>query len=341
MPHRMGSRRRIFLQIAATGLIGGVAKANPSGRRRVENAPNGRLQFVQIDVFASKRLQGNQLAVFTDARGLTDTEMQNIAREVNFQETTFVLPRPAAIEREQGVKVRIFTPNEETPFGGHPTLGTAMVLRNRLASGARGAAEISKIVLDLKVGKIPVTFTHDLEGRLFGEMQQVDPVFGKNHDRATVANLLGVKATDISDTAPIQTVSTGLPFVIVLLNSLGALKTLQPRQAEIQAYFAAESTSTDFFYVTRDTRDAVVGLRARGIDSLGEDPATGSASGCTASWLVRYGLQKSAETLHIEQGVEMQRPSHIYARAEKHDDKITNVRVGGHAVEVAQGEYAL
>jgi len=85
----------------------------------------------------------------------------------------------------------------------------------------------------------------------------------------------------------------------------------------------------------------MVGLRARGIDSIGEDPATGSAAGCTASWLLRYGLQKSAETLHIEQGVEMQRPSHIYARAEKHGDKITNVRVGGHAVEVAQGEYAL
>jgi trans-2,3-dihydro-3-hydroxyanthranilate isomerase len=336
----MRSTRRIFLQIAATGLIGGAAAAEGSGRERVERTPNRRLHFVQIDVFASKRLQGNQLAVFTDARGLSDTEMQNIAREVNFQETTFVLPRPAAIEREQGVKVRIFTPNEETPFGGHPTLGTAMVLHNRLANEPKEATAISKIVLDLKVGRIPVIFS-DVDGRTFGEMQQVDPTFGKIHDRTTVANLLGLKTRDISDAAPIQTVSTGLPFVIVLLNSLDALKTLQPRQAEIQSYFAAESTSTDFFYITRDTRDAMVGLRARGIDSLGEDPATGSASGCTASWLVRYGLQKSAETLHIEQGVEMQRPSHIYASAEKLGDKITNVRVGGHAVEVAQGEYAL
>jgi trans-2,3-dihydro-3-hydroxyanthranilate isomerase len=332
----MRSTRRIFLQVAATGLLGGVAKAKTSGRERVES--NRRLHFVQIDVFASKRLQGNQLAVFTDARGLSDTEMQNIAREVNFQETTFVLPRPAAIEREQGVKVRIFTPNEETPFGGHPTLGTAMVLHT--ANEANGAPAAAKIVLDLKVGKIPVTFSN-VEGRLFGEMQQVDPVFGKIHDRATVANLLGVKPADISDAAPIQTVSTGLPFVIVLLNSLDVLKALRPRQEAIQTYFAAESTSTDFFYVTRDTRDAMVGLRARGIDSLGEDPATGSASGCTASWLVRYGLQKSAETLHIEQGVEMQRPSHIYASAEKLGDEITNVRVGGHAVEVARGEYAL
>jgi trans-2,3-dihydro-3-hydroxyanthranilate isomerase len=180
-----------------------------------------------------------------------------------------------------------------------------------------------------------------VKGLLFGEMRQVDPVFGKIHDRAVVARLLGIKPTDISDTAPIQSVSTGLEFAIVPLSSLDVLKTLRPRLSEIQGYFGAESTLTDFYYVTRDTRDETVALRARGIDSVGEDPATGSAAGCTASWLVRYGLQKSGETLHIEQGVEMQRPSHIYARAEKHDDKITNVRVGGHAIEVAQGEYAL
>jgi trans-2,3-dihydro-3-hydroxyanthranilate isomerase len=336
----MKSTRRIFLQIAATGLVSGATSGRLLGRESGERFPHRRLHFVQIDVFASERLQGNPLAVFTDARELSDTEMENIAREVNFQETTFVLPRAAVVEREQGVKVRIFTPNGEVPFAGHPTLGTAMVLRNRLAS-ASGAAAPSKIVLDLQAGKIPVTFTGDAGSQLFGEMQQIDPVFGKVHDRNTVASLLGVKPTDISDAAPIQTVSTGLPFVIVLLTGLDVLKTLQPRHAEIQTYFAAESTPTDFFYVTRDTRDEKVGLRARGLDSLGEDPATGSASGCTVSWLVRYGLQKSDETLHIEQGAEMQRPSHIYARAEKHADLITNVRVGGHAVEVARGEYAL
>jgi trans-2,3-dihydro-3-hydroxyanthranilate isomerase len=337
----MRSTRLIFLQVAATGLVSGVTKAKPLGREWVEPSPNRRWHFAQIDVFASERLQGNPLAVFTDARRPSDTEMPSIAREVNLQETTFVLPRSAAVEREQGVKVRIFTPNEEIPFGGHPTLSTAMVLRNRLANGASGAAAASKIVLDLKVGIVPVTFARDVEGQLFGEMQQVDPVFWKIHDRTTVANLLGVKPTDISDTAPIPTVSTGPPFAIVPLNSLDVLKTLQPRQAAVQAYFGAESTSTDFYYVIRDTRDEMVGLRARGIDATRENPATGSAAGCTASWLVRYGLQKSAETLHIEQGVEMQRPSHIYARAEKHGDKITNVRVAGHAVEVAQGEYAL
>jgi trans-2,3-dihydro-3-hydroxyanthranilate isomerase len=337
----MRSTRRVLLQVAATGLISGIAKANLSDQELVERSPNRRLHFVQIDVFTSRRLQGNQLAVFTDARGLSDAEMQSIAREVNFQESTFVLPRAGAVEREQGIKVRIFTPDEETPFGGHPSLGTAMVLHNRMAKEGVGAGAVSRIVLDLKVGKIPVTFTRDLEGELFGEMQQIDPVFGKIHDRAVVANLLGVKPTDISDTAPIQSVSTGLQFAIVPLNSLDVLKTLKPRLSEIEAYFSGESTLTDFYYVTGDTRDEKVTLRARGIDSIGEDPATGSAAGCTASWLVRYGLQKSGETLHIEQGVEMQRPSHIYASAAKHGDKITGVRVGGHAVEVAQGEYTL
>jgi predicted PhzF superfamily epimerase YddE/YHI9 len=170
------STRRIFLQLAAAALVSGVAKAKPSSREWRERHRNRRLHFVQIDVFASERLQGNPLTVFTDARGLSDTEMQSIAREVNLQETTFVLPRPAAVEREQGVKVRIFTPNEEIPFGGHPTLGTAMVLHNRLANEANGEAAVSKIVLNLKVGRIPVTFARDVGGQLFGEMQQVDPV---------------------------------------------------------------------------------------------------------------------------------------------------------------------
>jgi trans-2,3-dihydro-3-hydroxyanthranilate isomerase len=335
----MRCTRRSFLQAATTSLFCGPTTAKDTGREWVEGFPNRRSHFVQIGVFTSKRLQGNPLVVFTDARAMSDADMLNIAREVNLQESTFVLPRPIAVERELGIKVRIFTPHEEIPFAGHPTLGTAMVLRNRLVDESSGAAAASKIVLDLKVGRIPVTFARDLEGQVFGEMQQVDPFFGKIHDRIAVATLLGVKPTDISDAAPIQTVSTGLPFTIVILNSLGALKALRPRQDEIHAYCGAESAG--FYYVTRDTRDATVGLRARAMDSLGEDPATGSAAGCTASHLVHYGLQKAGESLHIQQGAEMGRLSHLYASAETHGEKITNVRVGGHAVEVAQGEYTL
>jgi trans-2,3-dihydro-3-hydroxyanthranilate isomerase len=297
-------------------------------------------RFVQMDVFSSRRLQGNPLAVFLDARGLTDAEMQNLAREINLQETTFVLPREPAVEREHGVRVRIFTPEEEIPFGGHPTLGTAMLLRNRLVSG-KTAAPVSQIVLDLKVGRIPVAFTDEESGALFGEMQQVEPVFGQLHQRETVAALIGISPAEISDEGPIQTVSTGLPYAIVPLRNLRTLQSLNPDSRKVRAYFEHAADMTDFYYITRDTQDPAVDVRARGLFSTGEDPATGSAAGCAISWLVRNGVVKSGQRVHIEQGMEMKRPSQIFARAEKQGDKILNVRVGGHAVEVMEGEYSL
>src|ERR1035441_5757261 len=122
--------------------------------------------FVQLDVFTDRPLEGNQLAVFPDARGLSDDEMQKLARETNFSETTFIFPREKAIEQREGVKVRIFTVNEELPFAGHPNLGTAWYLRQHSLAG--------EIVLDLKVGKVPVRFEHR-DNSLFGEMRQMDP----------------------------------------------------------------------------------------------------------------------------------------------------------------------
>jgi len=297
-------------------------------------------RFVQIDVFSSKRLQGNPLAVFLDARSLTDVEMQDLAREINLQETTFILPREPAVEREHGVKVRIFTPEEEIPFGGHPTLGTAMVLRNRLLSG-KAAASVPQIVLELKVGRIPVAFTDEESETVFGEMRQIEPVFGQVHQRETVAALIGISPAEISDEGPIQTVSTGLPYAIVPLRNLRTLQSLNPDSRKVRAYFKHAADMTDFYYITRDTQDPAVGVRARGLYSTGEDPATGSAAGCAISWMVRNGAAKSGQRLHIEQGVEMKRPSQIFARAEKQGDKILNVRVGGHAVEIMEGEYSL
>jgi len=158
-------------------------------------------RYVQMDVFTSKRLEGNPLSVFTDARGLSDSEMQDLARETNLQETTFVFPRDPEVERQEGVKVRIFVPDEEIPFGGHPTLGTAMVLRN-LRVGSQGSVpskKASEIVLDLKVGKVPVVFHEEPDGRVFGEMHQVDPEFGPLHNRETVAALLDLNPSEIAD----------------------------------------------------------------------------------------------------------------------------------------------
>jgi trans-2,3-dihydro-3-hydroxyanthranilate isomerase len=334
--------RRDFLQLSASGLsaaIAGPALALPASG--VADASRRRYQFVQIDVFSATRLQGNPLAVFPDARGLSDAEMQGIARETHLQETTFVFPREPGVEREQGVKVRIFTPDEEIPFGGHPTLGTAMVLRNRMLPESGVAESIRDITLDLKVGKIPVTFTVDASGKTFGEMHQVDPVFGAVHERETVASIVGVKATDITDEYPIQNVSTGLLYAIVPLRELRTLHSLRPDNQRILEYFERRKEDAVFYYVTRDTHDPAVGLRSRGLFPGAEDPATGSAAGCTAAWMVRYGIAKSAATVRIDQGVEINRPSQIFVRAERRGDKVLNVRVGGHAIEISEGHLFL
>jgi trans-2,3-dihydro-3-hydroxyanthranilate isomerase len=273
--------------------------------------------------------------------------MQDLARETNLQETTFVLPRDATIEREQGVKVRIFVPEEEIPFGGHPTLGTAMVLRNLRMEKAKSRAgqtrDESSVVLDLKVGKVPVDFREEPSGNVFGEMHQVEPVFGAVHDRDTIASLLDLSPSDISSDAPIQSLFTGLFFLIVPIKNLSTLRRLTVAPRKAYDYLSRQKLSglSDFYYVTRDTGDSKVGLRARGIFSTSEDPATGSAAGCTAAWMVRYGIAQPEQTVHILQGVEIKRPSHIFVRASKDGDKVTNVRVGGHAVEIMEGTFSL
>src|ERR1041385_2970768 len=180
-----------------------------------------RLPFTQVDVFTSVPLEGNQLAVFADGSSLSDAEMQAIAKETNLSETTFILPRDAAAERERGVRVRIFTTTEELPFAGHPTLGTAMVLRN----DGNGAAE--EIALDLNVGRIPVRFS-TRDGLPFGLMTQRDPEFKNKHSREDVARAAGLSIDDIAEDVPIQTVSTGNPFAIVPLKSLTVLQNISP-----------------------------------------------------------------------------------------------------------------
>lgn len=295
-----------------------------------------RLPFVQVDVFTSVPLEGNQLAVFTDGRGLTADQMQSLAREMNLSETTFILPRDAATEKERGVQVRIFTVNEELPFAGHPTLGTAMVLRGGAADGDKGADEIA---LDLKVGRIPVRFS-TRDGLPFGVMTQRDPEFGARHSREEVARAAGLAAGDLADDLPIQTVSTGNAFIIVPLKSLAVLEKLAPTWAAMKGYL--EKTSARFFYfVSREAVNPEASLQARMIFYNGEDPATGSAAGPCAAWAVHYGVVPPDQQALLEQGVEMKRRSRIFLSAEREGNKIVNVRVGGHAVEVVRGEVFL
>ncbi len=177
--------------------------------------------MVQVDVFTDRALTGNALAVFLDGRGLSTEQMQALARETNLSETTFILPGDPAAEKTRGVRVRIFTVQEELPFAGHPTLGTAFVLRGQ-AGALAGASEIR---LDLNVGTVPVRFTQEPTQPAFGEMTQKNPEFGAIHDVEAVARFTGLSAADFDDSAPIQTVSTGVPFAIAALRSL---KTLRP-----------------------------------------------------------------------------------------------------------------
>jgi trans-2,3-dihydro-3-hydroxyanthranilate isomerase len=153
-----------------------------------------------------------------------------------------------------------------------------------------------------------------------------------------VAALLDLEASDIIADWPIQTISTGLPFAIVPIKQLSTLQALRPDLRKVYAYLDRQNPKCEFYYVTRDTQDAEVGLRARSIYPIGEDPATGSAAGCTAAWMVRYGIAPPEETVLIRQGVEIKRPSQIFVRASRDGERIRNVRVGGHAVEVMQGE---
>lgn len=291
-----------------------------------------RLSMSQWDVFSSNPLEGNSLAVIFDARGLTDGEMQAIAKEMNLSETTFIFPRDPQTERERGVRVRIFTVQEELPFAGHPTLGTAFALRNGSAA--------NDVVLELNVGKVPVRFEPANGQPAFGEMTQIDPVFGMVHDREAVARATGLSVDAFDPSLPIQTMSTGLSFTVTPLRSLAVMQSLRVDLQRASDY--VQSTGGKFLYfVTRETVDPSAGLHARMLFYNGEDPATGSAAGCAAAWMVAHGVCAPDERVLIEQGVEMRRPSRIFVRASKHDNRIVNVRVGGSAVEVIRGEVFL
>jgi len=287
-----------------------------------------RLSFVQVDVFTSRAFEGNSLAVFLDGRGLSEEEMQALAREMNLSETTFILPREPSVERERGVRVRIFTVQEELPFAGHPTLGTAFQLRRA------GAHEI---VLDLNAGKVPVRFEEEPGKPVFGEMTQVNPEFGERHDREAVVRASGLRDGDIDPSLPIQTISTGLPFTVVPIRGLEIIRALHVDLRRAAEYL--ERSGGNFFYfVSRETVDPAARLHARMMFYNGEDPATGSAAGCAAAWMVAHGVAQPEERVLIEQGVEMKRPSRIFVRASRQDDRVVNVRVGGNVVEVLRGE---
>jgi len=279
-----------------------------------------RYRYVVCDVFTDRPLQGNQLAVFTDARELPEELLQPLARELNFSETVFVYPAAA----DGHARMRIFTPTIEVPFAGHPTLGTAFVLG--------GPLQLHEIRLETGMGVVPVQLEREGARIVFGWMSQPVPTVEPYAGEGELLDALGVERSEL----PVELYDNGLRHVYVCLRAPEDVAQLRPdlgRLAELPAVlgvntFAGSGTA----WKTR--------MFAPG-DSVPEDPATGSAAGPLAVHLVRHGRIAAGEEIEISQGAEIGRPSTLYARVEGTLETIERVEVGGSAVIVARGEFRL
>jgi len=274
-------------------------------------------RYVIADVCTDTPLQGNQLAVFTDARGLETETMQALTAEIGFSESTFVLPA------EQGghARMRIFDPRHEMPFAGHPTLGTAFVLGAPLQLGV--------IELETGLGVVPVTLERDESGRIvFGRMEQPVPAVAPVEDTVALFRALGIDGSEL----PVEVYDNGATHVFVTLESEAAVAALRP---DIEAVTALGVTGVN----------CLAGEGARWTTRMfwpgGEDAATGSAAGPLACHLARHGRIAWGDEIVISQGAAIGRPSTLHARADGGDGLIDRVEVGGSAVMVARGEFRL
>lgn len=289
------------------------------------------MEFYIVDVFAETKYSGNQLAVFSGAEvaNLSDDEMLQIAREMNYSETTFIL---SAEQRNGGYDVRIFTPAKELPFAGHPTLGTAYIIQREIIKNS-----VEEVILNLGVGQIPVSW----KGEVLW-MRQNLPTFTETHQIETLAEVLNVEVNDIDGRFPIQEVSTGVPFVIVPLKSLGALKKAKVNLDKYYQFIQTTKT-TEILIFCPETYNSINDLSVRMFApylGITEDPATGSANGCLAAYLSEYNYLGEAKVdVRVEQGYEINRPSLLLLKAEKISGKI-EVFVGGNVVMVAKGKFA-
>ena len=283
------------------------------------------LTFYIVDVFAEEKYAGNQLAVVRGGAGLPDETLQKIALEMNYSETTFVLSEE---ETGGGYDVRIFTPGDEIPFAGHPTLGTAYVIQYEILAGP-----VESITLKLKAGEIPVTFGEVLW------MRQLPPTFGATLDSALIAPTLNLEMADLDDRSPLQEVSTGLPALIVPLRDLDALRRCK---VDWERHTEVAGPGKNLYVFCPESHDDGPGdLSARMFANdpgVPEDPATGSAAGCLAAYLLGHAyLGTDSIDVRVEQGYEIGRPSLLYLQAARDGDQ-TTVHVGGKVQMVARGE---
>ncbi len=278
-----------------------------------------RYRYVVCDVFTDTPLTGNQLAVFTDARELPEGRLQELAREMNFSETVFVYPSEAAHAR-----IRIFTPGVELPFAGHPTLGSAFVLA--------GPLQLDEIRLETGSGVVPIRLEREGARIVFGRMEQPLPTVEPFEDTARLFDALGVAGSEL----PVELYDNGMRNLYVTLGSKEEVAELKPNLpvlgdlGEILGINTIAGSGSSW-----KSRMFVPG------GGIAEDPATGSAAGPLALHVARHGRIAFGDEIEITQGVEINRPSKLYARVEGNADRVERVEVGGSAVIVARGEFEL
>ncbi|MBU2511372.1 PhzF family phenazine biosynthesis protein [bacterium] len=290
-------------------------------------------RFYITDVFGFDKYTGNQLATVICGDRLTDLEMQKIAREINFSETTFILDETP---QDNGYDIRIFTPKAEVDFAGHPVLGTAYIIQQHIIG-----LPVEKILLNCKVGQISISLPKPGEQNGILWMKQVEPIFGEQLLRKDLAAALNLDIKEIDDSCPIEQVSTGIPIIIVPLKSMDALKRAR---IDKEIYWnLIDKTWAKAILVFcpggyQENHD--LGVRVF-VEFLGipEDPATGSGAGCLAAYLVRNGyFEKDAIDITLGQGYEIDRPSQLHLRCSKENDQYT-IHVGGRVVPIAEGKW--
>jgi trans-2,3-dihydro-3-hydroxyanthranilate isomerase len=275
-------------------------------------------RYVVADVFTDRPLAGNQVAVFTDARGIPEELLQPLAREMNLSETVYVLPR----QGDGHVRVRIFTPTAELPFAGHPILGTAFVLA--------GPLQLVEIRLETRAGVVPVRLEREGDRIAFGRMEQPVPPWEPYARERELLAALGVERSAL----PVELYDLGPTHVFVGLEDEAAVAALAP---DLQA-LATHASCANCFAPAAGRWKLRMFAPAFGV---AEDPATGSAAGPLAVHLARHGRTRFGDEIEIAQGAEVGRPSTLYARADGSADAVERVEVGGSAVVVARGEFRL
>jgi trans-2,3-dihydro-3-hydroxyanthranilate isomerase len=293
------------------------------------------IPFLILDVFATGKYTGNQLAACLNAGDLTNTQMQQIAREINFSETTFVTNSEPV---NGGYNTRIFTPTTELPFAGHPTLGTAFAIQQEIIKDA-----VERVNLNYQVGQIPVDLNY-LNGELdILWMHQQQPKFFEAVDVEMLAAVIGVSPADIDSRYPIEPISTGLTFIIVPLKTLAAVSQAK-LNLDLYNKNVAHLPAQAILVFCAETIDPNRQLHVRVFTEcfgIPEDPATGSANGCLAAYLAKYQYFGSPTLdITVEQGIEMGRASLLYLRAEYTPDNCP-VSIGGRVINIAKGEFIL